>query len=177
MPTIPKLSSWAKEGAFVFVHSGSEHHSYSERGGPMVIHSIESNGCLVRLKYPTGEIGDYIAESAFTQLDATTWRGARKVFLEMVAVPMLDELKHEVSVRVVTIRAEIARLVKYPTDEDELAEVIQTLVSEDKESVVAALTKLKTPHTKEIWEVVDAIETKLRAADSVVAGGACNLDA
>ena len=178
MPTIPKLSSWVKEGAFVFVHERTEHHSYSDKGGPMRIRLVKERERMVRLEDAAGKVGDYIFEASITHLlAATTWREARKVFLEVVAMPLLDELKHEVSIRLTATRAEIARLVKFPTDEDELAEVIQTLVGEDKDKVVAALKGLKTPDAKGIWEVVDSIETELRAADSVVAGGACPINA
>lgn len=178
MPTIPKLSSWVKEGAFVFVHERTEHHSYSDKGGPMCIRIVKERERMVRLESSTGEVGDYILEASITLLvGATTWREARKVFLEVVAMPLLEELKHEISVRATATRAEIARLVKFSTDEDELADVIQTLVGEDKEKVVVALKKLKTPNLHEIWQVVDSIESELRAADSVVAGGACTINA
>ncbi len=178
MPSIPKLSSWVEEGAFVFVHERTEYHSYSDKGGPMLIRLTNKDKRMVRLESATGEVGDYIFEVSITLLvGATTWREARKVFLEIVAMPLLDELKHEISVRSTATRAEIARLVKFSTDEDELAEVIQTLVGEDKEKVVAALKKLKAPNLPEIWQVVDSINTDLRAADSVVAGGGALINA
>ena len=174
MPSPPRLSDWVKPDVFVVVterHGPAGNHEYNMADGPMMIKMVADDHRAVRLTNFKGELGGYIQEAALTKLTATTWREAQRGFLEVIVLPLLEELKHEVSLRLTTARSEIARLVRYPTDEDELTAIIEKIAAADKEGLVAAIKAMESVNSAGLWKVVDELSTKIQSADSMLAAG------